>query len=44
MQITFTWMGNVSQYLPYDDIKYNNKIKLEEILNTPDDSEVWLFL
>ena len=24
----------MSQYLPYDDIKFDNKIKLEEILNT----------
>ena len=36
-------LGNVSQYLPYDDIKFDNNVKLEDILNTPDDSEIWLF-
>ena len=30
----------MSQYLPYDDIKFDNKDKLDDILNTPDDSEV----
>ena len=34
----------MSQYLPYDDIKINNKVKLEDILNTPDDSEVGYFM
>ena len=33
----------MSQYLPYDDIKFNNNVKLEDILNIPDDSEIWLF-
>ena len=33
----------MSQYLPYDDIKFDNNIKLEDILNTPDDSQYWLF-
>ena len=34
----------MSQYLPYDDIKFDNKVKLEDILNTPDDSEIGYFL
>ena len=34
----------MSQYLPYDDIKFNNNVKLEDILNTPDDSEIGYFL
>ena len=34
----------MSQYLPYDDIKFDNKITLEEILNTEDDSEIGYFI
>ena len=34
----------MSQYLPYDDIKFDNNIKLEDILNTPDDSEIGYFV
>ena len=34
----------MSQYLPYDDIKFDNKVKLEDILNTPDDSEIGYFV
>ena len=30
----------MSQALPYKDLKFNNDVKLEDILNTPDDSEV----
>ena len=42
MQIIYmVWA--MSQYLPYDDIKFDNKGKLEDILNTPDDIESWLF-
>ena len=29
---------SMSQNLPYDEIKFDNNIKLEDILNTPDDS------
>ena len=32
------------QYLPYDDIKFDNKVKLEDILNTPDDSQIGYFV
>ena len=31
---------SMSQYLPYDEIKFDNNIKLEDILNTPDDSNI----
>ena len=31
---------SMSQYLPYDEIKFDNTVKLEDILNTPDDSEI----
>ena len=31
---------SMSQYLPYDEIKFDSNIKLEDILNTPDDSDI----
>ena len=34
----------MSQYLPYDDIKFDKKVKLEDILNTPDDSKIGYFV
>ena len=34
----------MSQYLPYDDIKFDGDVKLEDILDTPDDSEVGYFV
>ena len=33
----------MSQYLPYDEIKFDN-INLEDILNTPDDNNIGYFL
>ena len=33
-----------SQYLPYDEIKFDNKIGLEDILNTPNDSDNGYFI
>ena len=35
---------SMSQMLPYDEIKFKKHICLEEILNTPDDSEIVSFL
>ena len=35
---------SMSQYLPYDEIKFDNTVKLEEILNTPDDSDIGYFI
>ena len=35
---------SMSQYLPYDGIKFDNNIKLEDILNTPDDSDIGYFV
>ena len=29
--------------LPYDEIKFDNTVKLEDILNTPDDSDIGYF-
>ena len=34
----------MSQYLPYDDIKFDGDVKVEDILNTSDDSEVGYFV
>ena len=30
----------MSQPLPYDEIKFDRNIKLEDKLNTPDDSDI----
>ena len=35
---------SMSQYLPYDEIKFDNTVKLEDILNTPDDSDIGYFI
>ena len=35
---------SMSQYLPYDEIKFNNTVKLKDILNTPDDSDIGYFI
>ena len=31
------------QLLPYDDFKFDKNVKLEDILNTPDDSDIKIF-
>ena len=35
---------SMSQYLPYDEIKFDNNFKLEDILNTPIDSDIGYFI
>ena len=35
---------SMSESLPYDEIKFDNNIKLEDILNTPDDSDIGYFI
>ena len=35
---------SMSQPLPYDEIKFDKNIKLEDILNTPDDSDIGYFV
>ena len=35
---------SMSQYLPYDEIKFDNTVKLEDILNTPDHSDIGYFV
>ena len=34
----------MSEYLPYDEIKFDKNVKLEDILNTPDDSDSGYFI
>ena len=35
---------SMSQSLPYDEIKFDKNVKLEDILNTPDDSDIGYFV
>ena len=35
---------SMSQYLPYDEIKFDNITKLEDIINTSDDSNIGYFI
>ena len=35
---------SMSQYLPYDEIKFDNTVKLEDILNCPDGSDIGYFV
>ena len=36
-------MDGLSEDLPYDEIKFDNNVKLEDIINTPDDSDIGYF-
>ena len=35
---------SMSQYLPYDEIKFDNNVTLEDIINTPDDNDNGYFI
>ena len=35
---------SMSESLPYDEIKFDNNVNLEDILNTPDDSDIGYFI
>ena len=35
---------SMSESLPYNEIKFNNNVELEDILNTPDDSDIGYFI
>ena len=35
---------SMSQPLPYDEIKFDKNVKLEDILKTPDDSDIGYFI
>ena len=34
----------MSDYLPYDEIRFDKNVQLEDILNTPDDSDIGFFI
>ena len=34
----------MSQLLPYDEIKFDSDVRLEDILNTADDSDIGYFI
>ena len=36
--------NSMSEPLPYDEIKFDNSVNLEDILNTPDDSDIGYFI
>ena len=36
--------GAMSEHLPNDGIKFDNKVKLEDIIKTPDDSDIGYFI
>ena len=40
--ILYGWA--MSEYIPYDEIKFDRNDKLEDILNTPDDSNIGYFI
>ena len=35
---------SMSQALPFDKIKFNNNVELEDVSNTPDDSDIGHFI
>ena len=35
---------SMSQQLPFDELKFDNSLKLEDVLNTPDDSNIGYFI
>ena len=35
---------SMSQYLPFDEIKFDNNVTLEDIINTPDDNDIGYFV
>ena len=35
---------SMSQFLPHDEIKFDNTVKLEDIINTPDDNDIGYFV
>ena len=34
----------MSEYLPYDEVKFDRDVKLKDFLNTPDDSDIGYFI
>ena len=44
MDATNLYGHSMSQPLPFDEIKFNKSVELEDILNTPDDSNIGYFV
>ena len=44
MDATNLFGRSMSQPLPYDEIKFDNNVKFDDILNTPDDSDIGYFI
>ena len=44
MDATKLYVHSMSQPLPIDDIKFERNVCLEEMLNTPNDSDIGYFL
>ena len=44
MDANILYGHSMSQPLPYDEIKFNRDVKLENVLNTPDDSDIGYFI
>ena len=44
MDATNFYGHSMSQPLPYDEIKFDKNVKLEDILDTPDDSDIGYFI
>ena len=40
----YLYRQSMSQFLPYDEMKFDGNITLEDILNTPDDSDTGYFV
>ena len=34
----------MSEYLPYDEVKFDRNVKSEDLLNSPDDSDISSFV
>ena len=41
---TILYGHSMSQPLPFDELKFDNNVKLEDLINTPDDSNVGYFI
>ena len=35
---------SISQPFPYHEIKFDRNVKLEDLLNTPNDNDIWYFI
>ena len=44
LDANYLYGHSMSEPLPYDEIKFDNNVNLEDILNTPDDSDLGYFI